>query len=403
MYLYIIIFLQLAIIISLAYLYCQQKSYAQKMNTQHNSKLFDNLSTLENKLTLFEVNNNTKLQSLYAEQIKLLQDLMNNGLQHMQNQLNHTFNQQHARINDSIQGLNKTTEDKLNYIANQVDNRLQKSFKNTNEIFLNVVNRLSIIDQAQKKITDLSHNILDLQDILSNKNTRGLFGEMQLTTIISNILPQKFYAFQESLSNGKRADCIISLPAPNGKIVIDAKFPLDDFKKYQNSTISHADKKIFLKRMINNIKKYIDEIAEKYILVPETVNNAIMFLSAENVFAHLHNFHNEVIEYAYQKNVWIASPTTLMALLSMINIALKNMSTMQHINIIRQQIQELSAEFQIFWKNMEKLEKHINLAHKDIGILQNTAKKINRNFNCLDNAEINDLQVYATTESEKKY
>ena len=221
---------------------------------------------------------------------------------------------------DSIQSFAKSNSElheilqkRLNDISGQVEHRLSKGFEKTTETFTDVVKRLALIDEAQKRITELSSNVVSLQEVLTDKRSRGAFGEVQMAGLISNVMPEGSYALQHSLSNGTRVDCMMFLPDPTGHIAIDSKFPLDSFQKMMDDEASDADRVAAERQFRLDIKKHIKDISEKYIIPDETADGAIMFIPAEAVFAEIHAHQPQLVEEAQRARVWMVSPTTLMA------------------------------------------------------------------------------------------
>lgn len=295
-------------------------------------------------------------------------------------------------LQDSLQknmsSMREETSQKLKEISGQVEKRLAEGFEKTTETFTDVVKRLALIDEAQKKITELSTNVVSLQEVLTDKRSRGAFGEIQLTALIRNMLPEKSFALQHTLSNGKRADCMIFLPNPTGNVAIDAKFPLESYRQIADSSISDADKAAARKQFSLDIKKHIQDIAGKYIIPGETANGAMMFIPAEAIFAEIHANFPELIDLAHKANVWITSPTTTMAILTTARAVLKDEATRKQVHIIQEHLGKLSENFGRFEKRMSSLAQHINLAYKDVDEVHASAKKITAHFNKIEKVEL---------------
>ncbi|MCX7125978.1 MAG: DNA recombination protein RmuC, partial [Gammaproteobacteria bacterium] len=213
------------------------------------------------------------------QSLKLIQDSMQNATMEMRNQIATMLHQNAQRLTEQFDKLTQTTQEKLKEISGEVNKQLETGFEKTTSTFMDVVKRLAIIDEAQKKITELSTNVVSLQEILSDKKSRGAFGEVQLSGLLHNMLPEKQFSLQHSLSNGKRADCLLFLPEPTGNIVIDSKFPLENYRKLQNA--SDSEKKSLEQQFRVDIKKHIQDIADKYIIENETADGAMLFIPAE--------------------------------------------------------------------------------------------------------------------------
>ena len=224
-----------------------------------------------------------------------------------------SFRNATQHLSGSVEALIKTMDTRLQQISGKVAERLDEGFKKTNETFANVMARLATIDEAQRKIDGLTTNVVSLQHLLGDKRSRGAFGEVQLEGLVRNILPPDAYSFQERLSNGNRVDCLLILPPPTGKVPVDAKFPLENYHRMLNQDLAEADKLAARKQFKQDIKKHIEDISQKYLIRNETSDGAVMFVPAEAVFAEIHAYHADLVEYAMHQHVWIVSPTTLMA------------------------------------------------------------------------------------------
>ena len=229
---------------------------------------------------------------------------------------------------------------------------------------------------------------MSLQDVLIDKRARGAFGEVQLAALIANMIPSAHYSLQYTLSNQKRADCILFLPEPTGNIVIDAKFPLETYQKLMNTDATSADRKALQQQFRQDMQKHIKDIAEKYIIPNETTDGAVMFIPAEAIFAEVHANYPEVIAMSQRLKVWLVSPSTLMAVLTTAKAVLKDDATRKQVHIIQKHLQALADDFQRFEKRMDKLTKHIDLAHQDVNEVNTSAKKITQRFQKIESVEL---------------
>jgi len=325
------------------------------------------------------------------ESIKLLQDSILSGLQDIRLQVTNSLNLQTQQLNRQVDKLTETTNEKLLHLSGKVEERLAEGFEKTTATFADILQRLALIDQAQKKITELSTHVVSLQEVLSDKKSRGLFGEVQLANLIQDVIPEGKFKFQYSLSNGKRADCILFLPQPTGNIVVDAKFPLESYRKLTNLQLAKSERMQAEKQFRIDIRKHIEDIATKYIIENETSDGAIMFLPAEAVFAEIHGHFPELVDFANQQRVWIVSPTTLMAVLTTARAVLKDAATRKQVHIIQEHLGLLSQDFHRFEKRMQNLAKHVEHVHKDVGSIQASAKKITSRFDKIERVELDDL------------
>lgn len=322
--------------------------------------------------------------ALYDQQSTLL-DRQHQQSAQLRQELSQHLNAQREHLSREVTNLSQTTEKRLNYISTQVENRLSKGFTSTQSIFQDVLKRLTRIDEAQKRIDQLSSDVTSLRDVLTDKRSRGAFGEVQLKALVDNVLPPQHVSYQASLSNGKRPDCLIHLPEPSGTIAIDAKFPLESYRAlYQDSNQSPAQQQQLRRQLRQDVKKHIKDIASKYILPPETALGAIMFIPAEAIFAELHAYHSELIDEAYHMGVWLTSPATLMAVLTTAKSVIKDDATRRQAHQLREQLYQLNQDFGRFQTRMDNLARHIDQAGKDVAEVQTSARKISNRFSDIE-------------------
>ncbi len=286
--------------------------------------------------------------------------------------------------------LNVRIDARLGEIAGKVNERLDEGFKKTNETFVNVMQRLATIDEAQKKIETLTGSVVSLQELLGDKKSRGAFGEVQLEALVRNVLPPSAYEMQYTLSNGTRADCVLKLPDPTGLVCVDSKFPLENYHRMFEDGAGEAERAAAQKAFRADVRKHVDDIAKKYILPNETSDGAVMFVPAEAVFAEIHAYSPEVVDYANARRVWIVSPTTLMAVLNTARAVLKDVETKKQIHVIRDALARLAVEFSRFDERLRDLAKHIRQANEDVDKIQVTGGKITQQFQRIEAAELED-------------
>ncbi len=293
-----------------------------------------------------------------------------------------------ASLGDTTEKLGAKIDQRLEQISGKVNERLEEGFKKTNETFVNVMQRLATIDEAQKKIETLTGSVVSLQELLGDKRSRGAFGEVQLEALVRNVLPNQAFEMQYTLSNGMRVDCALRLPAPTGLVCVDSKFPLENYKLMLDPKANEADRALAQKAFRLDVRKHVDAIASKYIIDNETSDGAVMFVPAEAVFAEIHAYHSEVVDYAIGKRVWIVSPTTLMALLNTARAVLKDVETRKQIHVIKEALARLAVEFGRFDDRLKKLADHIRQAHEDAERIQITGGKIAQQFQRIEAAEL---------------
>lgn len=297
-----------------------------------------------------------------------------------------------AELKERIHGMSVSTELKLKEISQQIENRLNEGLIKTNETFSDVIKRLALIDAAQKKMTELSDSVMSLNDILNDKRSRGAFGEVQLSALIHNMIPSQHFSFQHLLSNNKRPDCMLFLPEPTGNIAIDAKFPLENFRLLTNPNLSSAEKQQVERQFKIDIRKHIQDIAEKYIISGETSDGAMMFIPAEAVFSEIHAHHADLVQMAQQAKVWMVSPTTMMAVLTTARAVLKDAATRKQVHEIQKHLRILAEDFDRFQIRMDNLAKRIAQAHTDVEQVHISSKKISQRFVQIEKAEFEPVK-----------
>ena len=304
---------------------------------------------------------------------------------------------------EDFEKLNKTIEERLMLINEKVNSRLDENFDKTNKTFTSVLERLTKIDEAQKKIEDLSTDIVSLQSVLTDKKSRGTFGETNLYYILSNVFGEKnnrIYQTQYTLNNGFIADAILFAPEPLGTICIDSKFPLENYKRMIDVELSKSEREGASKLFKTNVKKHIDDISNKYIIPGTTASEAIMFLPAEAIFAELNAYHEDIVRYAYSKKVWIASPTTLMSTLTVIEMILKNIERDKYAKIIHDELNKLSKDFGLYKERWDKLSRSIETVNKDVKDINVTTDKITKRFESINKVDIKELLIEEKKEDE---
>lgn len=319
---------------------------------------------------------------------KLITETVQKQMTDVREQMNHSFSQHANALTSHLQLLTEEIRNHLHSLTQQVNHKLTEGFEKTSSTFIDVVKRLTIIDEAQKKITELSNHVVSLQDVLVDKKARGAFGEVQLSTLISNMIPSTHYAMQYTLSNQKRADCILFLPEPTGNVVIDAKFPLETYQRLITTDAVSVERKSLQQQFKQDIQKHIKDIAERYIIPNETTDGAMMFIPAESIFAEIHANFPELIALSQRMKVWLVSPSTLMAVLTTAKAVLKDDATRKQVHIIQKHLHALADDFQRFEKRMDKLTKHIDLAHQDVNEVSTSAKKITSRFQKIESVDI---------------
>ncbi len=281
-------------------------------------------------------------------------------------------------------------EQRLAHVQNQMNENLHGSARRTAQSLGELQQRLHSIDKAQENITKLSSDVLSLQDILSNKQTRGAFGEIQLNDIVTKAFPSDSYTLQATLSNGRRADCLIHLPNPPGPIVIDSKFPLEAYEALRNAK-TEWDVNEAGKFMRLSVKRHIKDISDKYIIEGETADGALMFLPSEAVYAEIHANFPELVREGYAARVWIVSPTTCMATLNTMRAILKDARMREQAGAIRRELGLLYQDVDRLGQRVENLDRHFSQAAKDLTEIKISADKAGKRARRLDNFDFEEL------------
>ncbi|MBK0327480.1 DNA recombination protein RmuC [Rhodobacteraceae bacterium F11138] len=336
------------------------------------------------------------------QQLGMGQEQLRGGLQHVsdaqanaQVQLVQTVE---TRLADVQQHMNDRLADNMmrqNRALTEMQERMKEtlhgSSRQTATSLTQLQERLATIDKAQDNITKLSGDVLSLQDILSNKQTRGAFGEIQLNDIVSKALPSDSYQLQATLSNGKRADCLIHLPNPPGPIVIDSKFPLEAYEALRRAE-TQAQMTDAARQMRTAVRAHIKAISERYIIEGETADGALMFLPSEAVYAELHANFPDVVRDGFAARVWIVSPTTCMATLNTMRAILKDARMREQAGAIRKELGLLQKDVERLGDRVVNLDRHFGQAAKDIAEIKISADKAGRRAQRLDNFDFEELQ-----------
>ena len=365
------------------------------LNIKNN--LLQGIGELNNALS----GNNEKLLMKFNDFIQKIGVVMNENNQGLTLNINRFKDEFKKSVNDDFEALNRKIEGRLDLMNAKVEERLAKGFEETTKTFGNVLERLGKIDEAQKKIEALSSNVVSLQDILTDKKSRGIFGEVQLYQILASVFGEKndrIYQKQYKLSNNTMVDAMLFTPEPIGNIAIDSKFPLENYRKMYDSELTNEERINARKEFVGNLKKHIDDISEKYIIRNETSEQAIMFLPAEAIFAEINAYHTDVIDYAYRKNVRIASPTTLVSVLTTIQMILTNIEREKYASVIQEELGKLHEEFGRYEKRWKALEKDIEKVTKDVKEITTTSNKISKRFTEISN--VNMIKQIENEESE---
>lgn len=284
-------------------------------------------------------------------------------------------------------------------MTEKVNGSFNDSIKQATDTFQQIMVRLTKIDEAQKNIEHLSQNVVSLQEVLTDKKTRGIFGEVQLNHLLTTVFGEKnenIFQFQYSLSNKSIVDAILFLPDPIGRLCIDSKFPLENYRRLVELRDHSQNYSEALRSFKKDIKKHIDDISKKYIILNETADQAMMFVPAEAIFAELYAYHADLIEYAQSRRVWIAGPSTFMAILTTIQTVLNNIEQTKNANVIQVELKKLSADFMRYRKRWDNLVRHLDTVSKDAKEISTSTEMITKKFNKIADVKIDRNELDQT-------
>ncbi len=287
------------------------------------------------------------------------------------------------------EAIGRTLNERLDQVSKRLGDSLTATSEKTTTSLGELQKRLALIDSAQKNIAELSSRVVDLQDVLANKQARGAFGEVQLNDIVRNALPPSAYEFQATLGNGRRVDCLIKMPNPPGPIAIDAKFPLESYHQLRQANDDTARTQA-ARAFTADFQKHIVDIAERYIVAGETAESALMFLPSEAVYAELHASFPAVVERSYRARVWIVSPTTLWATLNTVRAVLKDTRMREQAGVIQIQVHELVSDIVRLDTRVANLQRHFGQAEKDLREIDISAGKITQRAERIEALQLDD-------------
>lgn len=339
-------------------------------------------------ILLVKLSKNNKSDLAVTEKLGTFETNLTKELGNFKYDFSNNLKQDFSTLNDRI-------EQRLLLMNEKMNARLEENFEKTSKTFSSVLERLTKIDEAQKKIDSLSTEIVSLQSVLTDKKTRGIFGEVNLNYILSSVFGEnnnKIYHLQYKLSNGAIADSIVHAPEPLGNICIDSKFPLENYERMTNKNLSKEEREYATKLFKNDVKKHIEAISSKYIIEGETANQAILFLPAEAIFAEINAYHPDLLKEAYNKKVWITSPTTLMSTLTTVHMIIKNLERNKYAKIMQEELNKLALDFERYKERWDKLSRSIDTVSKDVKDIHVTTEKITRRFDSINKVELPELE-----------
>jgi DNA recombination protein RmuC len=354
------------------------------------SAVSSELSSTRDAMQALQLAQNSSLAQTRETVLETLHKTLSEQGKSQQSLINDTMLKATTTLTQSVESLGKIVDARLEEIGGKVSERLDEGFKKTNETFISVMERLATIDEAQKKIDGLTVNMVSLQELLGDKRSRGAYGEVQLEGLVRNVLPASSFSMQHSFENGTRVDCALFLPEPTGTVAVDSKFPLENYHRMFDKELNKLEQDAATKQFKLDLKKHVDDIASKYIIPNVTSDGAVMFIPAEAVFAEIHAYHPDIIDYAMNKRVWVVSPTTLMAVLNTARAVLKDVEMRKQVHIIKDELGKLSKDFERFDVRMKKLADNIRQAHENAQDVHVSSQKISRRFAQIERVELRD-------------
>jgi len=293
------------------------------------------------------------------------------------------------RLQTQERALIRGIEERLTALGQRVGDKLQQQTTEATKSLADLRERLAVIDAAQKNITELSSQVVGLQDILANKQARGAFGEIQMQDLVQSTLPPSAYRFQATLDGGQRVDCLLLLPNPPGPIALDAKFPLESYRALREAKDETA--MVQARRLFSTaIRTHVLAISEKYIRPGETADSALMFLPSEAVYAELHASFPNLVEESFRRRVWIVSPTTLMATLTTVRAVLKDVRLREQAHLIRREMHALTGDIQRLDDRVAKLQRHFEQATDDVRQVRISTEKIGKRAELMEELQLGD-------------
>ena len=307
--------------------------------------------------------------------------------------------QQQQNITSQLSEQSARMEQTLSNFRQQLGQSLQQQTQSTHDNLTKLSERLAVIDRANSQITELTGQVTQLHNILANKTERGAFGEVQLENLVKTVLPPNSYAFQVTLPNQKRADCILKLPNPPGDIVIDSKFPLDAWYNLQNSETK--EQQLAARRQLAiSVRGHVKDIQDKYIIAGSTAESACLFLPSEAVYAELHANLPDVIDASYKARVWIVSPTTMMATLNTVRAVLRDARLREQTAIIQSEMLKLIEDVSRLDARVENLNRHFSQVQKDISEIQTSTSRISKRSYRITELEVTEDENISVVNSE---
>ncbi|HZP08731.1 DNA recombination protein RmuC [Methyloceanibacter sp.] len=305
-----------------------------------------------------------------------------------------------AEISVARQGdIARAVNERLDRMTHRVGSDLNETARKTNDSIAKLHERLAVIDNAQKNLTDLSTNMVSLKEILANKQARGAFGQMRMESIIIDGLPKGAYTFQATLSNGKRPDCLLHMPNTRAGVVIDAKFPLEGFEAFRTAR-REEERKEAARRVRNDVARHIEAMAERYFLPGETQDTAILFVPSESVYADLAEHFDDLVQKAHRSRIVITSPNMLMLAVQTMQAILKDVKMREQAHLIQREVVHLMEDTVRLRERVLDLQRHFGQANADIEKILTSSEKVTARGRKIEALEFEEAAQAAEIEHE---
>jgi DNA recombination protein RmuC len=292
-----------------------------------------------------------------------------------------------AEISVSRHGeLARAVNERLDRMTHRVGSDLTETARKTTDSIAKLHERLAVIDSAQKNLTDLSSNMVSLQEILANKQARGAFGQMRMEAIIQDGLPKGAFTFQATLSNGKRPDCLLHMPNTKAGVVIDAKFPLEGFEAFRVAR-APEEKKDAARRVRVDVGRHVDAMAERYFLPGETQDTAILFVPSEAIYADLAEHFSDLVQKAHRARIVICAPNMLMLAVQTMQAILKDVKMREQAHLIQREVTRLMDDMGRLRERVLDLQRHFGQANQDIEKILTSSERIAARGHRIENLE----------------
>jgi len=297
--------------------------------------------------------------------------------------------------------LARAVNERLDRMTHRVGTDLNETARKTNDSIAKLNERLAVIDTAQKNLTELSTNMVSLQEVLANKQARGAFGQMRMETIVKDGLPKGAYTFQATLSNGKRPDCLLHMPNASASVVIDAKFPLEGFEAFRTAR-REEEKKEAARRVRIDVARHVDAMAERYFIPGETQDTAILFVPSEAIYADLCEYFSDLVQKAHRARIVICAPNMLMLAVQTMQAILKDVKMREQAHLIQREVVHLMEDTGRLRERVLDLQRHFGQANADIEKILTSSERIATRGRKIEGLEFDEAPAAATIEHHAK-